>query len=454
MRKLISKKFDKKQNVLSRTLTSTDLGFSIDTTYVQIIKSPSFESFTFIVEREEAIEGILENYIVTYFNDGHYTQMLTSYPIIESDGDISYDIANGTAKIIIDDSLLFRAGTVECIVPMEEWQPGECYEVNCGGQTGNGQHSPGEPCNASGSDRAYTYCSAGGWVTTGCVYYGTGGGTTTGDGTGTGGNSNNPPDEDEEEEPDDLPVVPFGTKAECKKVNDFLNNTDNAAFKQALNDLANPAYFNENLDVNFEKFIGVYENETTLDYRQGIANQAAVEIPVTPINKYKAFVHTHPNSTQKTYSVFSFDDLKVISNILAKDKLNTGTFVAFLITKKGDNVTKYALTINNKTKFKDFFYSYQDFDFIAASQEEKDKRIDSYEKSEKLRDEYYDNKNPKINDFNVNSEQMLLEFLKFIEEADMGVTLLEAAPTLDGSINNFNTVILDGNTVVRRPCNN
>ena len=79
LREQISSKFSTTNNSNARTITSSTYGFSIDTTRVQVLASDTFESYTFVIERDEPNNDILENYILTRFNDGSFSQMLLSY---------------------------------------------------------------------------------------------------------------------------------------------------------------------------------------------------------------------------------------------------------------------------------------------------------------------------------------------------------------------------------------
>jgi len=453
-------KFPTKSNEFSRTLESETLGFSIDTTQVMILRSDNFDSYTFTVEREDFDDTVLENYVLTYYSDNRYTQFLMSYPIIENnDGTISFDVTNATATSINDSGLLFRG--LECASYAQEWQSGDCFDVNCDATgSGNGMHGPGDNCTADPEDQPYSWCAPGTWVNTFCTHYISeddgGGGNTTGGGGNTTTNNND--QEEEEEEAVEFPTVPFddelGLRSECKKINKFLNDPNNAIFKQKLLALANPANYAQNLDVEIEKSITAHENETNVQEREGIdEDDASVDISYTAThpNNTTGFVHTHPNDTEGTYSVFSFDDLKAIWQILHAGKLETGTFVAFLITKKGDSLTYYAMTINNKTKFKDFFLSYQEHKFSTLSQEDKDKIASSAVKAGKLDYKYYSSKvNPKIGQNNGNREQMLTEFLNFIKEGDLGVSMFET----DENFSDFSRVKASNGSLEREPCNN
>jgi hypothetical protein len=156
-------------------------GFSIDTSYVQLLVSDYYESFTFVVEREEDDPTLLENYIYTLFNDGTHNQTLISYPIING----AFDIANATA-ILIDDADLLQKNLPDCQgfeQPVYEWQDEVCVGYNCGL---SGNHGPGEQCE-DGVTRSGYNCTPGGWVVTGCSG-GNGGGDGGNGGTTTGGN--------------------------------------------------------------------------------------------------------------------------------------------------------------------------------------------------------------------------------------------------------------------------
>jgi len=156
-------------NSLSRTLHSDTYNFSIDTTRVQKIETEYYTSFTFIVEREQINLDVVENYVLTQFNDDTFTQHLISYPIINS----KPDILTGSIEAINDDSLLY-AKDPQCESLLEYVQP-ICIDFNCGLE---GEHSPGEACN-DGVVRSYSVCSQGGWVyTTSCSGGGSAGGGT------------------------------------------------------------------------------------------------------------------------------------------------------------------------------------------------------------------------------------------------------------------------------------
>ncbi|WP_430413127.1 hypothetical protein [Kordia sp.] len=215
-------------SVLNNDLRSEDLNsslydFTIDTTNVQIISSDTFDSYTFIVEREETETNVLENYILTMFNDGSYAQMLLSYPFSVINDEKQYDFDNATGVYIVDNSLLIGESDSPCPSTTEEiiaWEDGGCIAVNCGEGK---DHSPGEVCD-NGEYNAYWHCS-GAWVVTGCVYNSGGLYTGTGDPsnstTNGGGNNNNNTDNFIPNE--EIPVIPL-MKTALEEIIDCMNN--------------------------------------------------------------------------------------------------------------------------------------------------------------------------------------------------------------------------------------
>jgi hypothetical protein len=243
---------------------------------------------------------------------------------------------------------------------------------------------------------------------------------------------------------------------ECKKITDLLNVVENQTFKNKLIELSSPA----NLDLNYEKAVSLFENQTALDEREGTADSAFVSILANPVNKYKAIVHTHPSIGAGTSSVFSPADLIEFARLIENNKISTG-FVAFLTTKKG---TKYALTIDNPTKFLNFFYS-QLFDNVADAissdplnaMQISNRFYASRDAFIPLYNQYF---NPefasrKIKETNINNEGVLQEFLNFMDAADAGFTLFEAlgAPPNGAPFETFRKLTLENGQPIRKECN-
>ncbi len=464
-------------------VNAANYGFSIDTDLVQHISTAHLDSYTFTVIRDSPPEeDILENYVLTKYADQSYKQWLITYHKDDA-FENGYHPQKTTIVEIVDPNLItFSAASRNCHQQAIYRDDAVCVLTSCS-------------CNKSGEGD--TYRCYGGWVVeTVCTEGGGGSGrgsgggndrppyddynnNSSGGGGGTGSNNtnnntnnttnNNTNDQQEEGcrlNPDTqqfecpTPVVPFenedGINRECAKINDFLNagNAVSNTFKQQLIDLQN----SNNIDVEFEKSISAFENVQALVQDQGTNGSASTRILTTPSENYLAFVHTHPNDSKGTYSVFSYEDLEEISKVLNNNKLDTGTFVAFLITKKGDKLTRYALTINNKQKFQEFFYFENDtnFDFFASTQQQRDRRTNSFNRLKEVREKFYEgiiltSTPPLITNTNTDSEQVLELFLDFINEADMGVTLFEA----DAAFDNFTRVRKKNNgSIERKPCNN
>lgn len=460
----LASKVDKyiQSQYLYRSSTSQEYGFTINDNNVQVMEMEHYTTYTFLVFREETEPNLLENYVYKENDDGTYQQFLLGFSYYtDEDGNRVYSTSTMSIQSIEDDGLLMnRSGCSPEFV--EAYGDTTCtYHPYCWGPGADGGHEIGDSqcrcqqsvmtcypagSTACGTETIYVYKSCPG---------GTADYTYTGDGTnpsgGQGGNSNED-DNDLPNDDDDIIAVPFEdltekqVQKECQKISNFLNAPENAAFKQKLLDLANPTNYAENLDIEFEKSITKHQNYVQLQEREGVTGAASVDISytLTQANKTNAWVHTHPNDSTGTYSVFSFDDLIGISKMLANDKLDTGTFVAFLITKKGNNLTCYAMTINNKAKFQDFFYAYQEFNILTATQEEKDKRTVADKKSNQIRTKYYEHKtSPLISHYNINNQQMLTQFLKFMQETDLGATLFAT----DENFSDFIRVSYD-NTII------
>ena len=162
LNKFITKNFF---NSSKNNLSSSIYNFSIDTTNVQVISSDTFESYTFIVQRDETEENILENYMLTIFENGDYSQMLLKYPYDTNELGIEYNFTNATAEYVLDDTLLLNKSNSPCPSQSQEileWQDNGCVPVHCGLE---GDHPPSQPCE-DGVQRSYLDCDIG-WVVVG-----------------------------------------------------------------------------------------------------------------------------------------------------------------------------------------------------------------------------------------------------------------------------------------------
>ena len=444
----------KKKNTAAR-LTSSLYNFSIDEEHVQVIVGDDYTQYTFNVERENPIPNLLENYVCKIYTDGEVFQYLMGYPYSIGQNGISYQMQNSTIQVISDENIIFSTagrGFPPGCVPefISESLQYVCTDYRC---TGDDRHLPGEdcPCNPDSGpircNRAYTDC---GWVTV--TVYGCGGGESSGDGDGgfdspAGGGSTTP---GTTTPVDPVVTVPFDdalvADKECKKITTFLEANSN--FKLLLLDL------NNYLTANYERSISKFKTQDTINYDNGTPNQPEVRLLSMPANKYEAFAHTQyedPLTTyQDNYSVFSIDDLIGIASLLKEGSLGDD-FVTFLPTGKG---TYYALTIQNKNKFLDFFYySLQPTPPTNGDPYLMTRWINRKDKFQKLEKEFYSSDSAIIKESNTDNQQVLTAFLKFMNDEDLVASLFKS----DSTWNSFTRVTYDSNSInfiKEKPCLN
>jgi hypothetical protein len=235
---------------------------------------------------------------------------------------------------------------------------------------------------------------------------------------------------------------PSPSTTPCEKANSVLESKP--SFKTKVQDLGSPA----NLALSHEKAVLNFENEAKPTEIQGNTNNPSVGIPLNPVNKYISIAHNHPDISPGTLSVFSIDDLLAVAILLDKNKIDASQFVAYLPTKKG---TQYAFTIENKDKLLDFFFYSIKGSLANVNPNDFNKYYASRNEIESLFDKYYNRDKParKIKETDTNNENVLKEFLNFMEEADLGITLLESTDNFES----FKTVKKNGNnTPTRQNC--
>lgn len=351
-------------NKNSRIISET-YNFSINENLVQVLATDNFQSFTFLVERENNNPNILENYVYTIFSNGGYTQMLISYPILHSNNGYNFDINNASVTYIQDDTLLSfaRDGISPCNNWTEEiieWDSnaGECVEYNC---TAGGNHAPGESCNGDPDQQPYIVCS-GGWVVTGCISFGGGtGGSGDSDSSGGGSSGNTDSNNDSNENntipntdnnitPEDqlLPVIPFyfqqSNNNPCAKITQLL---DNSTVKGHIQNLNTPA----TLNLNYEKGFNISDGSSSLNItpNDGSPGNTSIKVRIDPEGNLMCFIHSHFNGSTMS-PLFTIEDLKTLNAMYqyrrSKQK-NLDDLTAIVVSSGG----VYAMVIKDYTKF-------------------------------------------------------------------------------------------------------
>jgi hypothetical protein len=444
----------KRKNTAAR-LTSTIYNFSIEEEHVQIIIGDDYTQYTFNVERENPTPNLLENYVCKIYTDGEVFQYLMGYPYTIGQNGISYQMQNSTIQVISDENIVVNTagrGFPPGCVPefISESSSYQCTSIPC---SQAGHEYDDHTCECGKTVDCTPASQSCGWVTV--TVYGCGGGGSSGSGpggdggftppagSGSGGTGTTTP-------VDPVVTVPFDdalvADKECKKITTFLDSNPN--FKLLLLDL------NNYLSANHERSISKFKTQDTINYDNGTPNQPEVRLLSMPANKYEAFAHTQyedPLTTyQDNYSVFSIDDLIGIASLLKEGSLGDD-FVTFLPTGKG---TYYALTIQNKNKFLDFFYySLQPTPPTNGDPYLMTRWINRKDKFQKLEKEFYSSDSAIIKESNTDNQQVLTAFLKFMNDADLGASLFKS----DSTWNSFTRVTYDSNSInfiKEKPCLN
>lgn len=398
--------------------------FEIDTTLVKVFESDKVVYSMKLEPKFEVIESKFYNLVVYKDSlDQIINDIIEFYPQSELSGTTEQEIGaylENSLKEIIYSSKIAPVEAPLCLVVDYQYL---CY---CG------NHREGF-CEG--------YCDAGfRWVPVLITVYCSPGG---GDGQGpdpiSGGEGDGTTAVD--------PVLPvFDNSAPCLKVKQFLET--HPEFKQGLKNLALEAPNAAN-----EKAIVLFNNNV-MDSINGAGGK--VDIPVNPTNKYIAMAHIHDPIGQGngTYSVYSLADFTLLGKIdKLHSKIDLDKFVSFLATADG---TYYAFTIQNKTKFRNFF-NYMKYLSPNITTQERIAYLNMFDTKQELYDRYFERIEPHpnypfIKEGSTNSEQDLKYLIDFLAEGDFGISILET----DVNFETFSEVKKNNTSqapVVRTPCN-
>jgi hypothetical protein len=429
-------------------LISTTYNFAIEEELVQVLTGDNYIQYTFVVERENSQENVLENYVCKIMNNGLVYQYIIQYPYTLVNNDKNY-IASQTNIIPIQNpdfvnttSLRINCppGSVPYLVDTSEQEI--CYSIGCSGGKGHSYGDTECPCGKTvNCAPARLECN-----TTTVYNWSCGGGGGTGDGNtgdlGTGGGSGTTDNSDSTT----TTTVPFDDEKkpeeECKRIKEFLNT--NATFKDSIIALAQTA-----TTATSEKAVMLQSNGTITSHN---SVNGKVETPQNPSNSYSASMHIHNGSN--TYSIYSAGDLIWTGQTsVLHNKIDTRQFISFLATGKG---TYYAFTITNSKKFTDFF-NYLKWQKPTITPQERMDYLSIAEKRQKVWDKYYNASPIKIkeNSPSTDKEIELEHFIDLLLEGDFGVSVFET----DSSFSNFSPLQknpINGATpkIIRKQCQN
>lgn len=130
------------------SLKNNSYDFTIDTSFVRTITTKSYKSHTFKVIRENYSPLVLENYVITVYNNQSYKQFLVKYTRKDTVNDFS--IKSTSIKVLKGKRLYFsREGNGENCMKFEHREQTNYTPFDCNdfGDIGDGSHSGGQACD-------------------------------------------------------------------------------------------------------------------------------------------------------------------------------------------------------------------------------------------------------------------------------------------------------------------
>ncbi|MBN9283017.1 MULTISPECIES: hypothetical protein [unclassified Flavobacterium] len=446
-----------KKGSIEKTVMEDAHGFSIMPDIAKVIQDDAYTTYTFQIKREISNPTFFENLVISMDSLNQANAYLVKYtptvPLTPSEEHHSFHF-KGTVNIKqIEYDITPTAKELNCVTATV-WMCNQAWTA--GGSTE--PHVATQYCNDSSHLFSVTTVdcsmSIGGGGNSGAGGSGDGGfggGGLGGDGGSTGGNTGgghsgggsggsnsntNPPvvttpilDEIESTAP------PSGCKTITKQLEKFPN------LKEKLIDLAGTTSQSNENGIFIDKSATTQTSNPVQTIPQGIGGM--IDINMNPSQKYVMLAHTHDaygGNGNGTYSIFSWDDMAVLSRLVQNDKIDTGDFVFYVITADG---TRYALTIDCTLCIDSFRYPRTNAQGTILDM----KKI---AEMEKLFKKYYGaNGTIKVNS---NVEDDKKSFLEFIKEAKLGLNLFE----VDATFSDFQKLEFDSKTsnIIKKPCSN
>lgn len=344
--KLKFKSLKKNNKVAENSKTFLINNFKIDAEYVYISEHETGKkTYTFYSENNDK-SAYLENYVVNEQDNGVFDAYLVRYDsiIVNHQSQVAKEEVTKHVKLEYLGQLRDGSATQKAMycpqVAFQQyvWVPGVC--------SSNQQHETGDPgclCGTPGHMDC-TPADAGFYMIqyvmlpTDC-----GGGASPGNGPGPSPIYTGPYN----------PGGGFGSTANpCDKIKNA--NVKYSKLKPSLVTIAGTT--SQNHENGF--FIDASATSTTTNPIQNfpLGTGGTIEIDNNPSQKYVIIVHTHDavgSTGNGTYSVFTWDDLAKINQLIINNHIDVSNFIFYVITADG---TKYAMTIENGAVFQNFFY--------------------------------------------------------------------------------------------------
>ena len=443
-----------KKGSIEKTVMEDAHGFSIMPDIAKVIQDDAYTTYTFQIKREISNPTFFENLVISMDSLNQANAYLVKYtptvPLTPSEEHHSFHF-KGTVNIKqIEYDITPTAKELNCVTATvwmcnQAWTAGGSTEphvatqycndsshlfsvttVDCSMSIGGGGNS-----GAGGSgDGGF---GGGGFGGDGGSTGGNTGGGHSGGGSGSTGNNGN-------SNPPVITAPVYLTPADCITISDQF--TKFPSLKQELTNLAGTTSQHHENGIFIDKSATAQTANPFQAIPQG--SGGVIDINTNPSQKYVMLAHTHDaygSDGTGTYSIFSFGDMAVISNLIQKSKIDIDNFVFYVITADG---TRYALTINCASCLEPFCYPCESLGVGTA--------VDTKKIIKK--GELFNNFYNKIDGIHTQSDPQndIKVFLKFIQEANLGVNLFE----VDATFSNFQKLELESKTsnIIKKPCPN
>ena len=440
--KRIPKKQVITQDFMGRSVVEDTYGFTILDAPVKVIEVDNKTSYTLQVVTDENTTGELENLILfeNPIDDkiGHIVTYNTLATASETENEIveagikeattitTTDTNKGVVSMVLTYYCKAYGTSADCGGTNAATGCYQYWEMTVSSGGGDGAAGFGEPADAGNAEIGVV--------------------------EGSGGNAN--PSSEEEDNtvvispthcPGGCPVIEaeieedLATKP-CKKISNQLAKFP--TMKQDLIDLATKT--TEAVEHGIYSLDGYTGTETDAIKIVPAGTAGMINVDLNPSTPYVMLAHTHNSPANTTFSIFSWNDMLLISYLLSKDHIKVNEFIFYVFTADG---TRYAMTISDKQKFIDTFYNMKSLNMNEIVDFEK------MNESQKIYKKYFDSHDGNVPlikvDSNPNDDK--LNFLKLMKENNIGADLFEVSADLNTftklKLNNINTII------VPEPCN-
>ena len=402
-----------KKNTASKTVMEQQYNFTIVDKPANVVISSGITSYTFLIKRDNTPTNVFENLIINMkLNEepkAYLYKFESSTPIRNATYNPSTFVGTKTLTPIIynaTESKIFAGEGFICAM-VQEWHCPN-HESNVSG------------CEGYGTSSLQCFFTGGGGATVGSSgTSGSGPSGSGGSGGGTGPNIVTAP-----------VVLPSIENDPCVKILRMKNISPTISTDlETLGD--------KRTEPNEHGLIKV-DNSPNVTTVQGTPGEINITLPAT--GSVSIYGHTHNSPASDTYSIFGYHDFLTLVGLIKIGRLSPDCVIT-LATADGTN---YAMTIDDMAVFAKFFES---------DKPGNDENIKNHNKV--IRDYYGLLENSTNALIEPNGTDLIgdeINFLKMIQDFNMGVSLLETNATFT----TFTKVTYDKKKKMKiaQPCNN